>query len=100
MTPDLDALSTLRRPRLLVRAARFGLADYLRERDLKRAFPGGPVPPECTLVPELMKREADMEARRQSAAAGYSAARHVHVLTVLMAEARRLMRKDSPDPVT
>lgn len=99
MTPDIDALSALRRPRLLVRAARFGLADYLRERDLKRAFPGAPVPPDGALVPELLKREADLEARRQTGAAGYSAARHVHVLTVLMAEARRLMRRDGPDPV-
>lgn len=100
MTPELDALSTLRRPRLLVRAARFGLADYMRERDLKRAFPGTPLPPDGTLVPELMKREAEMEARRQTGAADYSAARHVHVLTVLMAEARRLMAGERPDPIT
>ena len=29
-------LATLRRPRLLMRAARFGMTDYRRERDLRR----------------------------------------------------------------
>ncbi len=32
----LAVLSRLRRPKLLIRAARFGLADYNRERDLRR----------------------------------------------------------------
>lgn len=36
MTPLLASLSTLRRPQTLMRAARFGLRDYSRERDLKR----------------------------------------------------------------
>lgn len=31
-------LNALRRPRLLIRAARFGLNDYNRNRDLKRVM--------------------------------------------------------------
>ena len=36
MTDFRTLLADLRRPRLLIRAARFGVADYKRERDLRR----------------------------------------------------------------
>ena len=36
MTDFRKVLADLRRPRLLIRAARFGLTDYRRERDLRR----------------------------------------------------------------
>ena len=90
MSSHLELLSSLRRPRLLVRAARIGLGDYVRDRDLRRAFSGRAMPSADEVVPELMRREADLEERRLSGYAGYSAARHVHVLTAIMAEARRL----------
>jgi hypothetical protein len=37
---------------------------------------------------ELMDREAEIEAVRQAGGAAYSAARHVEVLTALIAECR------------
>ncbi len=36
MTDFHTVLANLRRPRLLIRAARFGLQDYRRDRDLRR----------------------------------------------------------------
>ncbi len=36
MTDFRLLLAELRRPRLLIRAARYGMQDYRRERDLKR----------------------------------------------------------------
>jgi len=36
MTDFRIILANLRRPRLLIRAARFGLEDYRRDRDLSR----------------------------------------------------------------
>ena len=36
MSVMIEELSALRRPALMLRAARFGLNEYRRERDLKR----------------------------------------------------------------
>ena len=41
MTDARPILADLRRPRILMRAARHGLADYRRDRDLKRLIDGG-----------------------------------------------------------
>jgi hypothetical protein len=81
-------MTALRRPRLLVRAARFGLSDYVRERDLKRMFAPGLPPRPGAAVGPLMDREAEIEAVRQEGGAAYSAARHVEALTALIAEIR------------
>jgi hypothetical protein len=83
-------LTTLRRPRLLMRAARFGLAEYRRERDLRR-FVSGPASPEAT-VSSLISVEARLEETRVAGDAGYSVARHIEVLIALLAEAQLLRR--------
>jgi len=88
------ALSKLRRPRLLMHAARFGLGDYRRDRDLRRLVTCG-LSPEQT-VPSLLILEADMEASRTAGATAYSAARHIDVLVALLAEARLLRRGVQP----
>jgi len=84
----LNEIAALRRPRLLVRAARFGLADYDRRRALKRLLPGMTAPGPRAALAALMEREAAIEANRVSGAASYLASRHVEVLIALMAEAR------------
>jgi hypothetical protein len=83
-------LANLRRPRLLMRAARFGLGDYRRERDLRRLVDAAASPEET--VPRLMSVEERLEATRLSGDAGYSAARHIDVLIALLAEAQLLRR--------
>jgi hypothetical protein len=86
---DIDGqMTALRRPRLLVRAAKIGLEDYVRERDLKRMFAPDVPPRPGQAMGELMDREAEIEAVRQAGGAAYSAARHVEVLTALIAECR------------
>ena len=82
----LKALKALRRPRLLIRAARFGIVDYNRERDLKRLMQVVAPPPPAIALDGLLAAEAEAEARRMSGAAGYSVARHVELLIALMAE--------------
>jgi hypothetical protein len=81
-------LADLRRPRLLVRAARHGLQDYRRDRDLRRL-----IAPETGLAPDvalarLLDEEARIETTRRSGDASYSIARHVELLIAMMAEAR------------
>lgn len=79
-------LAALRRPRLLMHAARFGIGDYRRDRDLRRLI-DLPASPE-TAVTLLLSQEDRMEANRQRGDAGYSIARHVEVLIALLAESR------------
>ena len=83
-------LANLRRPRLLMRAARFGLGDYRRERDLRRLV-NISASPEVT-VPRLLSVEEALEATRVAGDASYSAARHIDVLLALLAEAQLLRR--------
>jgi hypothetical protein len=91
MTEFLDRLTALRRPSLLIRAARHGMQDYNRNRDLKRLFRTESLPGPSRSVPRLMDLEAELEATRKAGDAGYSIIRHVEVLIALMAEARLLV---------
>lgn len=70
MSDFCKTLASLRRPRLLMHAARFGLGDYRRERDLRRLVRCGGSPAET--VPSLLSVEEELEATRQ---AGYAAIR-------------------------
>jgi hypothetical protein len=90
MTDCRTLLETLRRPRLLMRAARFGLGEYRRERDLRR-YVATAASPEDT-VSSLISVEARLEATRVSGDAGYSVASHIEVLIALLAEAQLLRR--------
>lgn len=90
MSDIRTVLSQLRRPRLLMRAARFGLGDYRRERDLRRLV--GPITSPEKAVTRLMDEEEQLEAHRIEGRADYSLARHVEVLIALMAEMNLLPR--------
>jgi hypothetical protein len=86
--PDTTALiATLRRPRILIRAARHGLQEYRRERDLRRLIGAQDCPPPASAVEELLVEEERLEQTRRDGGY-YPIARHVEVLIALMAEAR------------
>lgn len=74
-----------RRPRLLLSAARHGLAFYRRDRDLPRltARAQGQTP-----LDALTEAESRMEAARRSGGASYAFARHIEILIALLAEER------------
>jgi hypothetical protein len=86
----MTLLRGLRRPALLIRAARIGQGDYVRRRDLARILRTSRLPASGAAVMALMEREAELDERRRSGAAGYTVAAHVEVLAALMAEARGL----------
>jgi len=92
MTDFCRMLANLKRPRLLIRAARFGIEDYHRERDLARLIdtPAHATPE--TALPRLFCEEERMENTRRAGDLGYSLSRHIEVLIALMAEARLLPR--------
>jgi hypothetical protein len=92
MSDFCTLLTGLRRPRLLIRAARHGLEEYRRDRDLRRLIGGSGVPAPIDAVPRLMWEEARLEDIRGKGDAAYSLVRHIEVLIALMAEARLLPR--------
>ncbi len=94
MTPakadPLSVIAALRRPRLLIRAARAGLGDYDRTRDLRRLVRTTEVPGPDAALRRLLDEEGRLEATRQAGDASYSMTRHVDVMIAVMAEAATL----------
>ena len=88
MSDFRQMLAEIRRPRLLIRAARCGQEGYQRSRDLKRIVdPRLGAGSEATLR-ALLAIEARLDHERCEGVVGYSFARHVEVLIALMAESR------------
>ncbi|HMO71537.1 MAG TPA: DUF6477 family protein [Paracoccaceae bacterium] len=100
MTDFATRLTDLRRPRLLIRAARAGLQDYRRDRDLRRLIGAGAgIAPEAAMT-ALIEAEEGVEAARLLGGTGYSLTRHIDLLIALMAELRRIAaRGDGARPV-
>ncbi len=90
MQDILSRVEGLKRPPLLVRAARFGLDDYNREGQLPRLLRTLAPPRAGAAILSLLDIEADLDERRRDQSADYSVARHVEVIIALMAEARLL----------
>ncbi|WP_201155517.1 DUF6477 family protein [Rhodobaculum claviforme] len=90
MTDLHGALARLSRPRLLIRAARFGLAEYRRTPGLRRALAAVGAHAPAQVVAHLMRREDELDRQRRAGDAAYSVARHVEVLIALMGEAQHL----------
>lgn len=83
-------LSTLSRPRLLISAARHGLAEYDRNRHLQKLLQCASLPGPGEAVIRLMELEANHNDARKSGEGAYAVARHVDVLIALMGEASLL----------
>ena len=82
----MTQIATLRRPRLLIRAARIGAQSYRREARLPRLLGYGVSLRLGPTVVRLMALEAEMNEKRQNGDAGYSIAAHVDLLTAIMGE--------------
>lgn len=76
----------LRRPRLLVRAARAGLAGWNRKRDLHRLLKGDSLPAVGAALPRLRAEEEFLDAARRAGKADYDMHRHVMLLIAILAE--------------
>ena len=90
MQDILSMLNALRRPRLLIRAARIGAQDYSRDRHLKRLLGYGSLPRPAVALMQLMELERALDDQRREEDAGYSLTRHLDVLIAIMGEARVL----------
>ena len=102
LLPTFESLRRTQRPRLLLRTARIGLADYVRDRDLRRILrlPAPPVPGPATLA-TLLDLEAAQERLRTRPQADsgepWRAARHVEILIALLAEVRLVFSPAAPE---
>ena len=94
MTHTQQILSTLKRPSILIRAARFGLENYQRNRDLRRITRTIKTPSNEAALSQLVQSEEQLENARQTGDNTYSAHRHITVLTALLAEMRLLPKDD------
>jgi len=81
-------ISQLKRPKLLVRAARFGQDDYRRERDLRRLLKIDTMPRPGAALMALSEVESEMNDRRLTKSATYVLAMHIDLLSAIMAESR------------
>jgi hypothetical protein len=89
MTEFAALLTDLRRPKILIRAARAGVTDYRRDRDLKRLVRDAKgAAPRDAILP-LLAEESRLEETRTTGGATYNIQRHVAVLTAILAEARQ-----------
>ncbi len=90
MRDIFSILETIRRPRLLMQAARHSLASYRRKRDLQRLI--GVEASPLQAVQQLISAEERQEQHRLAGETDYSPIRHVELLAALIAEASRLPR--------
>ena len=90
----------LNRPGLLVRAARFGIDLYRRDRDLARLLPDMHQPGTGAALVALLEEERAENESRLAQDAHYALVRHIDLLTAIMAEARDLEAIARPRVVT
>lgn len=95
MKDIFSQVQDLRRPRLLIRAARHGADEYQRDQHLKRHLGLGPLPRNGQALIRLMESEAVLNEQRRGNDAEYSLIKHVDVLIAIMGEAR-LLRASRP----
>ena len=94
----MTMISTIRRPRLLIRAARFGAQEYNRDRHLQRILGYGALPRPAAALMRLMEVERVLNEQRREDDAGYSLPRHLDVLIAMMGEAQ-LVEANRATPV-
>ena len=89
----------LRRPSILIRAAREGQAGWRRDRDLKRLLRLDHTPAAGNALPRLRAEETLLNDARLQRTADYDMHRHVLLMIAILAEMRAAVA-DAPVPVT
>ncbi|KUJ80119.1 DUF6477 family protein [Ruegeria profundi] len=84
----MTMITTLRRPRLLARAAKIGAQDYDRDRYLQRILGYGSMPSTGAALVRLLEMEREVNAQRLEEDAAYSLVRHLDLLIALLGEAQ------------
>lgn len=96
MQDVLSMLAQMKRPRLLMRAAKSGATEYARNQHLKRLLGSGSMPKHGAALLRLMELEKPMDLMRRNGDASYSKVQHVDLLIAMVGEAR-LLRATQPN---
>lgn len=90
MQDVISMLQALRRPPLLMRAARIGAEDYRREVHLPRLLGYGVLPRQTQALLRLIEMETNVNEQRVAGNASYNLVKHVDLLIAMLGEARVL----------
>ncbi len=90
----------MRRPRLLVRAARAGLAGWNRRRDLRRLLKCDETPLTGAALIRLRAEEELLDGIRREGRADYDVHRHIMLLIAILAETAEAAPRPVPSPLT
>ena len=96
MQDIMTQISQLKRPDLLVRAARFGIDEYSRTRHLPRFINVDPMPSPGQALVGLFDYERSVNADRLARRGGYDAGHHIQVLVAIMAESQLYQETRKP----
>ncbi len=99
MQDILSMLNAMRRPRLLMRAARIGAEDYRRTAHLPRLLGYGNLPRHGAALIRLVEIEGELNAQRIGDDSAYNLLRHIDVLIAIVGEARILRAAKPSQPV-
>ncbi|SFA77504.1 hypothetical protein SAMN05421688_0783 [Poseidonocella pacifica] len=91
-------IAQLRRPKLLIEAARAGAGKYRREHHFLRLVKATLPARHGAAIMKILEEEARLDSLRREADASYSVQRHVGVLIALMGEFR-LFKENVVQPV-
>ncbi|QOL79952.1 DUF6477 family protein [Pseudooceanicola spongiae] len=83
-------MAQLRRPGLLIRAARIAAEGYRREAHLAALLGASVLPRHGAAVMKLWEREAELDGLRRNRSSMYVPSAHVEVLSAMIAEAQLL----------
>ena len=90
MQDIMTLLGTLKRPRLLIQAARIGGEQYQRDVHLPRVLGDSTRARGGRTLMQLIDLEAEHDERRRAKDPAYNIAAHVEVLSAMMGEAKLL----------
>ena len=86
---------TIKRPRLLMRAARIGSQDYRRSVHLPRLLGYGQLPRHGPALMKLVEIEDDLNTQRKDKDSAYSLLRHIDIMIAIVGEAHILRTTQS-----
>lgn len=86
----MSMLHCLHRPRLLMRAARIGAAEYRREIHLPRLLGYGNLPRQAPALMRLIEIEGILNDQRLNDDSAYNLLKHIDILIAIVGEARML----------
>ena len=101
MQDALTILHKLRRPKMLMRAAQIGVAEYKRVAHLPRLLGYGRMPKQSEAILKLIEIEIEknLKALRKAGESADNPLRHIDVMIAIVGEARDL-RASQPKPVS